>query len=84
MRVFSLFELFLAVFTIYAIFKFDGGMRVLVPTLCLVAMFLFERLRKKSTEDGENKKKLLKHDHKQYKQYNIEKEKSLSQPESWN
>jgi len=60
MRVFSLFELFLAVFTIYAIFKFDGGMRVLVPTLCLVAMFLFERLRKKSTEDGENKKKLLK------------------------
>jgi hypothetical protein len=48
MRVFPLFELFLAVFTIYAIFKFDGGMRVLIPTLCLVAIFPFERLRKKS------------------------------------
>lgn len=84
MGAYALFELFLAVFTIYAIFKFDGGMRVLIPTLCLVAIFLFERLRKKPKEDGAIKKKLLKHDHIQYKQYNIEGEKSLSQPESWN
>ena len=84
MRVFPLFELFLAVFTMYALFKFDGGMRVIVPTLCLVTIFLFERLRKKPTEVREHNKRVRKPNHIQYKQFNIEEEKSLSQPESWN
>lgn len=45
MKVFSLFELFLAVFTFYSLLKFEGGMRTLVPILCLVLIFLFETLR---------------------------------------
>jgi hypothetical protein len=83
MRVFSLFELFLVVFGCYAIIKYEGGMRFLVPILCLVTVFLFERLRKNPEEDEKNKKRLLKHDQRQYKQYSIEEERSLSQSEGW-
>ena len=45
MRVFSLFELFLAVVAFYAIVTFEGGMRTLFPILCLSTIFLFEILR---------------------------------------
>jgi len=45
MGLFSLFELFLVLFTIYALFKYEGGTRILVPLLCLVAVYLFERLQ---------------------------------------
>ena len=61
MGIFSLFELFLVVFTFYAIIKCDGVMRVVVPIMCLVAVFLFERLQGRMKEDEEAKKRLLKY-----------------------
>ena len=66
MRIFSLFELFLVVFSLYAIFQYEGGMRVLVPILCLVAVFLFERLQGRIEEDEEAKKRLLRYQHEDY------------------
>ena len=45
MGVYSLFELFLVVFTYHAISNFEGNMRALVPIICLVTVFLFERLQ---------------------------------------
>lgn len=59
MGIFSLFELFLIMFTFYAILKYEGGMRILVPILCLIAVFLFERLQGRLKEDEEAKKRLL-------------------------
>ncbi len=50
MRTFSLFELFLTIFTFYAVY--EGDMKILVPCLCLVTAYLFENLRKK---DGRKK-----------------------------
>ena len=50
MRAFSLFELFLTIFTFYAVY--EGDMKILVPCLCLVTAYLFENLRKK---DGRKK-----------------------------
>jgi len=61
MGIFSLFELFLVLFTFYAIIKFDGIVRILVPIMCLVAVFLFERLQGRMKEDEEAKKRLLKY-----------------------
>ena len=59
MGIFSLFELFLIMFTFYAILKYEGGIRILVPILCLIAVFLFERLQGRLKEDEEAKKRLL-------------------------
>jgi hypothetical protein len=59
MRIISLFELFLAVFTLYAIY--EGGMKVLVPALCLVPVFIFEKLKAKLKEDEEFRKRALNH-----------------------
>jgi hypothetical protein len=59
MGIFSLFELFLIMFAFYAILKYEGGMRILVPILCLIAVFLFERLQGRLKEDEEAKKRLL-------------------------
>lgn len=50
MRVFSLFELFLVMFTFYAILKYEGGMRILIPLFCLVAVYLFEKLQGRTKE----------------------------------
>ncbi|MCK5010795.1 MAG: hypothetical protein KAS98_09945 [Deltaproteobacteria bacterium] len=61
MGIFSLFELFLVLFTFYAIIKFDGVVRILVPIMCLVVVFLFERLQGRMKEDEEAKKRLLKY-----------------------
>jgi hypothetical protein len=61
MKVFTLFELFLVVFTFYGIFKYEGIMRALIPILCLLTMFLFERLRGKVEEHEEAKKRLLRY-----------------------
>ncbi|KPJ56527.1 MAG: hypothetical protein AMJ42_05225 [Deltaproteobacteria bacterium DG_8] len=55
----SLFELFLVLFTFYALLEFEGGMRILVPVLCLVTVLLFEMLRGKLSEEEEAKKKSL-------------------------
>lgn len=41
---YALFELFLCVLCIYALFDFEGDMRVTVPILCLVTVFLIEKL----------------------------------------
>ncbi len=59
MGIFSLFELLLVAFTFYAIINYEGGMRILVPLLCLAAVFLFERLQGRLKEDEEAKKRLL-------------------------
>ena len=59
MGIFSLFELFLVLFTFYAILKYEGGMRIIVPILCLIAVFLFERLQGRLKEDEAAKKRLL-------------------------
>jgi hypothetical protein len=83
MRAFSLFELFLTVVAIYALFKFEGGTRIVVPSLCLVVVFLFERLRKKPVEGETKKKKIVKQNRIHYKEYNIEEQKNLGQPEEW-
>ena len=40
MRVFSLFELFLTVFALYAILELEGDMRVIVSSLCLLTSFI--------------------------------------------
>jgi hypothetical protein len=45
MKVYTLFELFLTVVAFYAILKFDGDMRIIVPSLCLLTSCLFGRLR---------------------------------------
>ncbi len=54
MKVFLLFELFLCVFCLYALFYFEGETRITVPIICLVTVFLFEmlqtRLKKTVTE----------------------------------
>ena len=61
MGIFSLFDLFLVIFTFYAIIKYEGGMRILVPFLCLAAVFLFERLQGRLKEDEEARKRLLRY-----------------------
>ena len=48
MRVFSLFELFLAVFAFYAIY--EGETKILVPCFCLITVFLLEKLQGKAKE----------------------------------
>jgi len=45
MRPYHLFELFLVLFALYALSTFDGGMRTLVPVLCLFTVLMFEALR---------------------------------------
>ncbi len=67
MGIFSLFELFLVVFTFYAVVKFEGGAKIVVPALCLAVVFLFERLQGRLKEDEEARKRLLRYkleDHK--------------------
>jgi hypothetical protein len=44
MRVYYLFELFLALFGFYAV-VYDVEIRVLVPLLCLIIIYLFEVLQ---------------------------------------
>ncbi len=61
MGIFSLFELFLVIFAFYAIIKFEGGSRIVVPSLCLVVVFLFERLQGRLKEDEEARKRLLRY-----------------------
>ena len=67
MRASTLFELFLAVFTFYAIFNYEGALRVVVPVLCLITVFLCERLRKSKDETEEAEKRLKKYQREDYK-----------------
>jgi hypothetical protein len=46
MRVYYLFELFLALFGLYAV-VYEVEIRTLVPLLCLIIIYLFEVLQAK-------------------------------------
>lgn len=58
MHIISLFELLLVVFGFYAAVKFEGTMRLAVVLLCLLTVFLVERLDKKIQEDEEVRERL--------------------------
>ena len=58
MKVYSLFELFLTLFAFYAIIKFDGDMKIIVPSLCLLTSCLFGRLRANLKEKEEREQRL--------------------------
>jgi len=49
MRLFILFELFLLIFTFYAILRYadGGGVKFVLLLLCLVTVFILEKLRKR-------------------------------------
>jgi len=58
-----LFQLLLAVFSIYAVLKYTGNQRLLIPLTCLVAMFLVGKVEtavtesEKRTKGGKTKKR---------------------------
>ena len=62
MKTISLFELLLALFAFYSLFKYDVGIGILLPILCLVTIFLFERLRQRIKEDEAAKMRLLEYE----------------------
>jgi hypothetical protein len=61
MEFLSLIELFLVLSTFVVILKYEGGMRLLVPILCFIAVFFLERLQKRMKEEEVAKKRLLKY-----------------------
>ena len=61
MHIISLFELLLVVFGFYAAVEFEGTMRLAVVLLCLLAVFLVERLDKRIQEDEEVRERLLRY-----------------------
>jgi hypothetical protein len=61
MKTITLFELFLALFALYALFNYKTGTDVIIPLLCLFTIFLFEKLRQRIKEDTDAKKRLLKY-----------------------
>ena len=58
MRIFALFELLLVVFAFYGIIKYEGTLRALIPILCLLTVFLVERLQGRLHETEEAKNRL--------------------------
>jgi hypothetical protein len=67
MKIITLFELFLALFALYRLYTSSTGTDVLLPVLCLVTIFLFEKLRQRIQEDADAQRRLL--------QYQIEESK---------
>lgn len=61
MKTITLFELFLALFALYALFTYKTGTDVIIPLLCLFTIFLFEKLRQRIKEDADAKERLLKY-----------------------
>jgi hypothetical protein len=51
-----LFQLFLAVFSIYSVLKYTGNQRMIIPLTCLVAMFLVGKVETAVTEREKRKK----------------------------
>jgi hypothetical protein len=51
----------LAVLGFYAAVKFEGTMRIAVVLLCLLTVFLVERLDKRIQEDEEVRERLLRY-----------------------
>ena len=81
MRIYLLFELFLVIFILYAILKYEGAKAVLVPVICLGTVYLFEQLRKKPPKEVEKtKKRPLK---RQTPRIQIQEFKRTSQPDTW-
>ena len=67
MKTITLFELLLALFALYTICTYKTGTDILISLLCLLTIFLFEKLRQRMKEDEDAKKRLL--------QYQIEESK---------
>ncbi|MCX8012563.1 MAG: hypothetical protein N3A64_05375 [Desulfobacterota bacterium] len=61
MQVFSLFELLLVVFAFYGALRFEGEMRIVVILLCLITVYLLERMEKKIEEDKELRNRILRY-----------------------
>jgi len=61
MYIIALFELLLVIFAFYAAVEFEGTMRVVVVLMCLLAVFLVERLDKRIQEDNEVRERLLRY-----------------------
>ena len=61
MYIIALFELLLVIFAFYAAVAFEGTMRVVVVLLCLLAVFLVERLDKRIEEDAEVRERMLRY-----------------------
>jgi hypothetical protein len=53
-----LFQLLLAVFSIYSVLKYSGNQRMTIPLTCLVAMFLVGKVETAVTEKDKRKKEL--------------------------
>ena len=51
-----LFQLLLAVFSIYSVLKYSGNQRMIIPLICLVAMFLVGKVETAVTESEKRKK----------------------------
>ena len=51
-----LFQLLLAVFSIYSVLKYSGNQRMIIPLACLVAMFLVGKVETAVTESEKRKK----------------------------
>jgi hypothetical protein len=51
-----LFQLLLAVFSIYSVLKYSGNQRMIIPLTCLVAMFLVGKVETAVTERDKRKK----------------------------
>ena len=51
-----LFQLLLAVFSIYSVLKYSGNQRMIIPLTCLVAMFLVGKVETAVTESEKRKK----------------------------
>jgi hypothetical protein len=60
MKVYTLFELFLTAFAFYAILEFEGDMRIIIPSLCLLTSCLFGRLRR-GLKEKEGREQRLKY-----------------------
>ena len=60
MKVYTLFELFLTAFAFYAVLEFEGDMRIIIPSLCLLTSVLFGRLRT-SLKEKEGREQRLKY-----------------------
>jgi hypothetical protein len=56
---FALFQLLLAVFSIYSALNYEGEMRLIVPLGCLMVMFLIQRVDKGKLEKKTARKSFL-------------------------
>ena len=81
MRIYLLFELFLIIFTLYAILNYNGSKAVLVSVICLGTAYLFEQFRKKPPKEVEKiKRRPLKP---QTPRIQIQEFERTGQPDKW-